>query len=88
MGIKQCFDEGEKIWLTFDCVGYSKEDIVAGKKQKLRVPLKKATEKMGITFSEINEVKYAYNPVDIDYTIEELNIINGGIITIKLKSKF
>ena len=88
MGIKQCFDEGDKIWLTFDCVGYSKEDIVAGKKQKLRVPLKEATKKWGITFAENNEVQYGYNPVNINKTIEELNIINNGTVMVKLKSTF
>ena len=89
MGIGGCFEaRGKKIDIYFDCVGKSQEKITVGIKAKLRLPLEKATEIWGITFSEINEVQYGYNPVNINKTIEELNIINNGTVMVKLKSTF
>jgi len=88
MGIKCLEERGRKINIYFDCIGKSQEKITVGIKAKLRLPLEKATEIWGITFSEINEVQYGYNPVNINKTIEELNIINNGTVMIKLKSTF
>ena len=89
MGIGGCFEaRGKKIDIYFDCVGKSQEKIRIGNKAKLRVPLKEATKKWEITLSEINEVQYGYNPININKTIEELNIINNGTVMIKLKSTF
>ena len=89
MGIGGCFEaRGKKIDIYFDCVGKSQEKIHIGNKAKLRVPLTKVIDKWGITISEINEVQYGYNPVNINKTIEELNIINNGTVMIKLKSTF
>ena len=89
MGIGGCFEaRGKKIDIYFDCVGKSQEKITVGIKAELRVPLKEATKKWEITFAEINEVQYGYNPVNINKTIEELNIINNGTVMVKLKSTF
>ena len=43
---------------------------------------------MGITFSQINEVTYTFTPLNINNTIAELKIPDGGVLTIKLKSAF
>jgi hypothetical protein len=43
---------------------------------------------MKIEMKAINAVKYLYNPININNTVKELNIPNGGVITIHLKSTF
>ena len=88
MGITCLEERGRKINIYFDCIGKSQEKIHIGNKAKLRVPLEQVIDKWGITISEINEVQYGYNPVDINKTIEDLNIINNGTVMIKLKSTF
>ena len=82
-----CNEElGNKQWLTFDCVGKSKEDVWTYDSKTLRVPLEQAIKKMGITLSQINEVQYNYTSISIDNTVRELGIPNGGVVLIKLKS--
>ncbi len=89
MGIGGCFEaRGKKIDIYFDCVGKSQEKIRIGNKAKLRVPLEQVIDKWEITLAKINEVQYGYNPVNINKTIEELNIINNGTVMVKLKSEF
>ena len=89
MGIGGCFEaRGKKIDIYFDCVGKSQEKIRIGNKAKLRVPLEQVIKKWEITLAKINEVQYGYNPVNINKTIEELNIINNGTVMVKLKSTF
>ena len=85
MGITCNEDRGRKLWLTFECVGKGREDVWTYEKSELRESLKKATRKMGITFSQINEVTYTFTPLNINNTIVELNIPDGGVLTIKLK---
>ena len=85
MGITCNEDRGRKLWLTFECVGKGREDVWTYEKSELRESLKKATRKMGITFSQINEVTYTFTPLNINNTIAELNIPDGGVLTIKLK---
>ena len=86
MGCKEI--PGMRIFIKFDCIGKGTEEICTRITSKLRESLKKATEKMGISFKEINEVSYCYNPLNINKTIEELGIKNGAVISIKLKSTF
>lgn len=50
--------------------------------------MEKATKRLGITFNQINEVSYSFNPMNIEKTIKELGIQNGGVVSIKLKSTF
>ena len=88
MGISCQGDRGRKLWLTFECVGKGKEDVWTYEKAQLRESLKKATKKMGITFKEINEITYTFTPLNINNTISELKIPDGGVLTIKLKSAF
>ena len=85
MGITCNEDRGRKLWLTFECVGKGREDVWTYEKSELRESLKKPTRKMGITFSQINEVTYTFTPLNINNTIAELNIPDGGVLTIKLK---
>ena len=85
MGITCNEDRGRKLWLTFECVGKGREDVWTYEKSELRESLKKATRKMGITFSQINEITYTFTPLNINNTIAELNIPDGGVLTIKLK---
>ena len=85
MGITCNEDRGRKLWLTFECVGKGREDVWTYEKSELRESLKKAARKMGITFSQINEVTYTFTPLNINNTIAELNIPDGGVLTIKLK---
>ena len=85
MGITCNEDRGRKLWLTFECVGKGREDVWTYEKSELRESLKKVTRKMGITFSQINEVTYTFTPLNINNTIAELNIPDGGVLTIKLK---
>ena len=88
MGITCNEDRGRKLWLTFECVGKGREDVWTYEKSELRESLKKVTRKMGITFSQINEVTYTFTPLNINNTIAELKIPDGGVLTIKLKSAF
>ena len=48
----------------------------------------KAIGKIGVKFSEIEEVTYQYMPVNCKKTLRELEIENGGILIIKLKPSF
>ena len=86
MGCKEI--SGKRIFIKFDCVGKGTEEICTRTTSKLRESLEKATEKMGISFKEINEVSYNYTPININRTIEELGIKNDAVISIKLKSTF
>ena len=52
------------------------------------IRLKTKLKKMGITIPEINQVSYQYISLDINKTVRELGIPNGGVISIKLKSSF
>ena len=40
---------------------------------------------MGITIPEINQVLYNYNSLNINKTVRECGIPNGGVVLIKLK---
>ena len=42
---------------------------------------------MGIRIADINQVLYGYNSLNINNTIKELGIPNGGVISIQLKIK-
>ena len=86
MGCKEI--PGMRIFIKFDCVGKGIEEICTRTTSKLRESLEKATQKMGISFKEINEISYCYNPININKTIEELGIKNNAVISIKLKSTF
>ena len=86
MGLSCFRDKGRKLWLAYECVGKGKEDVWTFENSPLRESLKIATKKMEITFSQINEVTYRFEPLNINNTIQQLNIPEGGVITIKLKS--
>ena len=88
MGIKCVNEHQKKIIITYDCVGKGRINYVVNEEEKLRKSLEKYIEGNGITINEINEVSYNYSPLDINKTIEELEIPNGAVIAIKLKSKF
>ena len=79
---------GKKLYIKYDCVGKGTEEILTRETAKLRESLEKATKRLGITFKEINEVSYSFEPINIEKTIKELGIPNGGVISIKLKSTF
>ena len=82
-----CYEEiGNKQWLTYECVGKGKEDVWTYDSKMLRDSLEEAIKKMGIKLSEINQVTYQYTLLSINNTVRELNIPNGGVIAIKLKS--
>ena len=87
MGI--CNEErGQKLWITYECVGKGKEDVWTYELSALRESLEKAMKKMGITMKEINQVTYSFTDLNINNTVKELRIPNGGVVTIKLKSTF
>ena len=87
MGI--CNEErGQKLWITYECVGKGKEDVWTYELAELRKSLEKAMKKMGITMKEINQVTYSFTDLNINNTVKELRIPNGGVVTIKLKSTF
>ena len=77
-------EKGRKLWLAFECIGKGKEDIWTYEKSPLREPLLKVIKIMGINFAQINEVTYKYEPLNINNTIQQLNIPEGGVLTIKL----
>jgi hypothetical protein len=81
-------DRGRQQWITYECVGKGKEDVWTYEELQLRDSLEKAIKKMGITIPEINQVSYQYISLDINKTVRELGIPNGGVISIKLKSSF
>ena len=85
MGLSCFRDKGRKLWLAFECIGKGKEDIWTYEKSPLREPLLKVIKIMGINFAQINEVTYKYDPLNINNTIQQLNIPEGGVLTIKLK---
>ena len=78
-------ERGQKQWVTYDCVGKGKEDVWTYDESELRVSLEKAIKKMGIRIADINQVLYGYNSLNINNTIKELGIRNGGVISIQLK---
>ena len=81
-------DRGQKLWITYECVGKGKEDVWTYELAELRESLQKAMKKMGITMKEINQVTYSFTDLNINNTVQELEIPNGGVVTIKLKSTF
>ena len=76
------------MWITYECVGKGKEDVWTYELAELRESLQKAMKKMGITMKEINQVTYSFTDLNINNTVQELGIPNGGVVTIKLKSTF
>ena len=87
MGI--CNEErGEKLWVVYECTGKGKEEVWTYKLAELRESLKKAIKKMGISMKEINQVTYSFTDLNINNTVKELGIPNGGVVTIKLKSTY
>ena len=88
MGICGERDKGRQQWVTYDCVGKGKEDIITNEFSEVRESLEKAMKKMGITMKEINAVTYSYNPLNINNTVFDCGIPNGGILTIQLKSTY
>jgi len=87
---KKCFrgEDVRKQWIAFECTGKGKEDIWTYVDDELRVSLVKAIKKMGITMGEINQVLYSYNELNINKTVSELDIPDGGVVLIKLKPTF
>jgi hypothetical protein len=81
-------DRGQKLWITYECVGKGKEDVWTYELAELRESLQKAMKKMGIIMKEINQVTYSFTDLNINNTVQELGIPNGGVVTIKLKSTF
>ena len=81
-------DRGQKLWITYECVGKGKEDVWTYELAELRESLQKAMKKMGITMTEINQVTYSFTDLNINNTVQELGVPNGGVVTIKLKSTF
>ena len=79
---------GRKQWIEYECTGKGKEGFLTYENEKLRVSLEKAMKKMNITMKEINNVTYCYNELNINKTVEELCIPNGGLVTIHLKSTY
>ena len=78
----------DTIWLTFECFGKGEIKDWEYVDAKLEKPLGEAIGKMGIKFSEIEEVTYQYMPLNYKKTLRELQIENGGILIIKLKPTF
>ena len=85
MGICCHKDKGRKLWLAFECIGKGKEDIWTYEKSPLREPLGTVIKRMGINFEQIYDVTYKYETLYINNTIQQLNIPEGGVLTIKLK---
>ena len=79
---------GQKQWIVYECVGKGKEDVWTYELSPLRKSLEQAMKKMGITMSEINQVTYSFTELNINNTVKDLQIPNGGVVTIKLKSTF
>ena len=80
-----CCDPGARLWIAFECFGRPTVDITTRENDELRKPFTKAIRLMGLQMIQINYVFYGYNILDINRTIRELGIPNGGVITIKLK---
>ena len=81
-------DREQKQWIVYECVGKGKEDVWTYELSTLRKSLEQAMKKMGITMSEINQVTYSFTELNINNTVKDLQIPNGGVVTIKLKSTF
>ena len=88
MGVMGCFEEpGNKQWITYECVGKGKVDVWTYDEKMLRSSLEEAIKKMGIKIADINEVLYNYTVLNINNTVKELAIPNGGVVLIKLKQQ-
>ena len=83
-----CREKGKSLWITYECVGKGEETFITYELIELRESLEKAMKKMGIKMREIKQVTYCYEPLNINDTIKELKIPNGGVVTIQLKSTF
>ena len=84
-----CWEErGRKLWITYECVGKGKEDVWTYELSELRDSLEKAMKKMEIKMAEINQVTYSFTELNINHTVSQLGIPDGGVVTIKLKSAF
>ena len=81
-------DYGEPILLVYECIGFGKEEVPTYNKLNLKDSLKKAAKRLRIPLSNINEVTYNYNAVNVNSSALDNNIPNGGVLTIKLKSQF
>ena len=74
--------------IIYDCIGKGQECYIVSENEKLSKSLEKYMEKNEIVMKEINELSYNYQPIDKNKAIKELGIPDGGVIAIKLKSKF
>ena len=74
--------------IIYDCVGKAQESYIVSENEQLSKSLEKYMKKNEIVMKEINELSYNYEPIDKKKIIKELGIPDGGVVTIKLKSKF
>ena len=88
MGVSCGEERGRRLILVYECIGKGKEEISTYENVELKQSLKLAMKKMRITFPEIQQVSYSYAALNIDNTIQQLNIPDGGVLTIHLKSTF
>ena len=81
-------DYGNPIVLIYESIGKGKEEISTYDRLKLKKSVKEAAKRLGIPMDDINEVTYNYNALNLESTASDNNIPNGGVLTIKLKSRF
>ncbi len=80
-------DEGQPIKLVFDCISYGKNEINTGDELKLKSALNKLSKIINVPTSDMIQVLYNYELLDINRTVKELGLPNGAVITVKFRTE-
>ena len=80
-------DEGQPIKLVFDCISYGKNEINTGDELKLKSALNKLSKIINVPTSDMIQVLYNYELLDINRTVKELGLPNGAVITVKFRNE-
>ena len=77
-------DDGKPILLVFDVLGYGTHEISTMDGLKLKTVLEELARRIRVRPSRIGDVQYRYGMLDRSKKIKDLNIPNGGVISVKI----
>ena len=85
MGI--CEEEGNPIVLVFDAVQKGKHEINTLDGIRLKKILNILSKRIDTPVSDITNILYNYNTLDLNRTASQLGLPSGAVILVKFKEK-
>ena len=85
MGI--CKEEGNPIVLVFDAVQKGKHEINTLDGIRLKKILNILSKRIDTPVSDITNILYNYNTLDLNRTASQLGLPSGAVILVKFKEK-